>query len=252
MQLGNILDNILPVSYIERSVDGELGECKDFWDKMLIQINILQNCVDKLEYRLKTINDKSEFKIVRRFFDDELILDEYNILYDFEKGHLQTKDIRMKCIIKFNRTYETIFELIDLAENKFDSENQQTVKQLYQLKTRLTDKQRGLLYLLLVENNFIPKETDQEGFIWAFGKENSKYTSFKIKWLKKNNLAVYMIDKLCYDPASTIPIWEIGSKLFAIKNMAQIKDGYLNNKNRTGPVSSELIDKIIDTVKGAK
>jgi hypothetical protein len=40
----------------------------------------------------------------------------------------------------------------------------------------------------LINDGFIDKNTDKNGFIWAFGGSNNKYTSFKISWLKNIQL----------------------------------------------------------------
>lgn len=122
-----------------------------------------------------------------------------------------------------------------------------------QLKTKLTDTQRGKLFDLLVSGGIMPATSDREGFIWAFGGVNDKYTNFKTEWLKAKNLAVYLIDALCYDPTASISFWAIGSRIFGIKNMAQIKDRYLGNGKpnkpndpaNSKPKGYRLIDEII-------
>ncbi len=110
-----------------------------------------------------------------------------------------------------------------------------------QLQTKLNDTQRGKLFDLLVLNGFIP-DKDKEGFIWAFGSTNDNYTSYSTKWLNQSNLAVYLIDNLCIDNGR---LWAIGSSIFDIKNMAQIKQGYFSINKTSKPKGYELIDKII-------
>jgi hypothetical protein len=110
-----------------------------------------------------------------------------------------------------------------------------------QLKTNLTDTQRGKLFDLLVLHGFIP-DKDKAGFIWAFGSVNDNYTSYSTEWQKQSNLAVYLIDNICIDNGK---LWAIGSRIFGINNMAQIKQSYFSI-NRTGkPKGYELIDTII-------
>ena len=148
-----------------------------------------------------------------------------------------------------------MFYEFDRLEDEYGKKNNPEPKdKTVQLKTNLTtDTQRGLLFDLLVKDEFIPDNTDRDGFIWAFGGENDKYTGFKIKWLKKKNLAVYLIDKLCYNDAQTIQdnYLSVGERIFGINNMAQIRNGYRNN-NVGNPLNPVLIDKIINTVRGAK
>jgi hypothetical protein len=113
-----------------------------------------------------------------------------------------------------------------------------------QLKTNLTDPQRGKLFDLLVKNGFIT-DKDRDGFIWAFGGVNDKFTSYSTEWLKAKNLAVYLIDKLCYDPTNSIHYWAIGTRIFGIKKMAQIKQGYFSINQTSKPKGFNLIDTII-------
>ncbi|NDK08660.1 hypothetical protein EOM39_05475 [Candidatus Gracilibacteria bacterium] len=117
----------------------------------------------------------------------------------------------------------------------------QTKPILKQFNTSLTDTQRGKLFDLLVSNGFIP-DKDKAGFIWAFGGENNNYTSYSIKWLKTKNLGVYLIDKICIDNGR---LWAIGSLIFGIKNMAQIKQQYFSINQTGKPKGYELIDTII-------
>lgn len=124
-------------------------------------------------------------------------------------------------------------------------------EQLPQLPTNLTNIQRETLFDLLVKHLFIPATTNKEGFVWAFGGLNEKYNSFSIEWLKDKNLAVYLIDQLCYDKRRTLQsnYLSIGSKIFGIKSMAQIRNGYKNNDNGF-PYNSKQIDTILEEVKG--
>ncbi len=115
-----------------------------------------------------------------------------------------------------------------------------------QLQTKLTDTQRGKLFDLLVSGEFIPATSDREGFVWAFGGVNDKYTSFKTEWLKAKNLAVYLIDKLCFDESLKIQenYLSKAAKMFGLKSPSQIKNGYRNN-NIGVPYNYKLIDEII-------
>ena len=110
-----------------------------------------------------------------------------------------------------------------------------------QLQTKLTDTQRGKLYDLLVRLGYLP-DKDKEGFIWAFGGVNDNYTSYSTEWLKNKNLGVYLIDSICIDNGK---LWAIGSRIFDIKNMAQIKQNYFSINQTSKPKGYELIDKII-------
>ncbi len=176
------------------------------------------------------------------FIHDELII--LTPLYnEIEKTTNTALRIKLKHYIDFlNQRKEQI--------EKINTTKQQSISS-QQLKTKLTDTQLNTLADELINKGFIAS-TDKECFVWAFGGKNDINTFTQIKWLKKKNLCVYLIDKIAYDPASPLPIWEIGSNIFDIQNMAQIKEGYLNNKNRNTPVNSEIIDTIITTASAAK
>lgn len=158
-------------------------------------------------------------------------------------------------ICNFENVYDRTIRLIKCDINTLELTLKYTTKQQsissQQLKTKLTDTQLNTLANGLISNGFI-NEADKECFIWALGGKDDINTFTQIKWLKKKNLCVYLIDNIAYDAASLLHIWEIGSNIFDIQNMAQIKDRYLNNKKRDTPVNSEIIDKIITTAREAK
>lgn len=136
-----------------------------------------------------------------------------------------------------------IIGLFEKGDKSFFEEN--INKRSKQLKTNLSDAERGKLYDLLVMNEFIP-DKDKEGFIWAFGGLNDNYSSCSIEWLKKFNLAVYLIDCLCFDANVKIQenyLNKMG-KMFGVKNPLQIRNGYKNN-DIGKPNGYELIDEII-------
>ncbi len=54
--------------------------------------------------------------------------------------------------------------------------------------TRLNNTQRSLLFELLVDGGFIPKDTDKDDFIWVFGGMNGNNLKSKITWLKNKQL----------------------------------------------------------------
>jgi hypothetical protein len=109
----------------------------------------------------------------------DIIVKECNEPYIIGKGYV---NIYALCDI-LKEEYEEISGIPFLA---FKTEQHSETITTKQLSTNLNDIQRGLLYDLLVKDAFIPKETDKDGFIWAFGGENGKYTDFKIVWLKNN------------------------------------------------------------------
>lgn len=158
-------------------------------------------------------------------------------------------------ICNFENVYDRTIRLIKCDINTLELTLKYTTKQQsissQQLKTKLTDTQLNTLADELINKGFIAS-TDKDCFVWAFGGKNDINTFTQIKWLKKKNLCVYLIDNIAYDAASPLPIWEIGSNIFDIQSMAQIKDRYLNNKKRDTPVNSEIIDKIITTAREAK
>lgn len=172
---------------LKKDENGNFVEDKQHWDKMLVRSKNLQGLLEKLYVRLMTVNEVSDFKIARRMLNDEIIVWNYEIFLDFEEN-CDVKDTRFICLRMFNRTYETAMWYIDKAEDQLNEENGLAQNQLAQLKTNLSDTQRALLFDLLVKDGFIPYDTDPAGFIWVFGGESDKYTSFEIKWLKNKQL----------------------------------------------------------------
>ena len=120
----------------------------------------------------------------------------------------------------------------------------------YRFKSNLVESQILKLYKRLTESNCISQKTSQDEFLWIFGIENSKVDVGYIEWLKTKSLAVYFIDTLYkYNfLTNNDRMWSIGSKVFGIKNMAQIKQNYFNTNNNGKPKGYESIDEIIDSL----
>jgi hypothetical protein len=171
--------------------------------------------------------------------------------FSFKRGCLLYEDLKdrypnenfeiienQKITLAVTKTALKLFFSSKLEEYKTETKETPT----NQLKTKLTDTQRGKLFELLVSGGFITDTTNREGFIWAFGGVNNEYTSISIEWLKAKNLAVYLIDEVCIDNGN---LWAIGKRIFNIGNMAQIKQGYFSVNKMGKPKGFELIDDII-------
>ena len=121
------------------------------------------------------------------------------------------------------------------------------VEPIAQLKTNLTDTQRGLLFDLLVKDKYIPDKTDRDGFIWAFGGENDKCTCFKTTWLVD---AVFLTDLLREIKKDEITLEEMkvrAKSFFVNKKGEKVKiDSY--KKKEEHPNYKKLM-KIINTVQ---
>lgn len=120
----------------------------------------------------------------------------------------------------------------------------------YRFKSNLDESQILNLYNGLVENHCINQHTSQDEFLWVFGIENSKAEVGYIEWLKSKSLAVYFIDTL-YNYnflTNNDRMWSVGSKVFGIKNMAQIKQNYFTTNSNGKPKGYALVDKIIDSL----
>jgi len=177
---------------------------------------------------------------------------------DFEVLEYIDNDLMFKQGIAGGEYYKA-WELILSNPKQFESyfieatkteqpapENKSQKTNSNQLQTNLTGTQPGKLFDLLVSNKYIAPSTDREGFIWAFGGKNDNYSSYSTEWLKKDNLAVYMVDCLCFDENVKIQDSYLNrmGKIFGIKNPRQTKKGYENNKNGK-PDGYVLIDTII-------
>ena len=220
---------------------------------------------DKYKFSLLIDDTRSFIPIFDAYFDNDLIED-ISISFETKYHDLFSPETKLHEFIRKVYKYKpgyflhgNQFHLIrfsEIAENLYQTicetpgavaEQSQDIKQ-YQFTNGLTDTQRGKLYDLLVLNKFIP-ESDKAGFIWAFGGKNDKYTSFKTEWRKAKNLAVYLIDKLCYDNTANSHFWAIGTRIFGIENMAQMKINYSDVNKMGKPRGFESIDIIINEIE---
>lgn len=185
--------------------------------------------------------EKIDGKIINKYVIDYNI--DYSIEYCKPYEYINsTLELNKGLIVNSN----SIIDFVEIAENLYKEHCKETTKKRYQLQTKLTDDtKRGKLFDLLVKHGFIP-DKDRDGFIWAFGGVNDNYTSYSTEWLKKDNLAVYLVDCLCFDKNVKIQGSYLNrtGKIFGILNPRQTKNGYKNNNNGT-PDGYELIDTII-------
>lgn len=245
----NFFDDCLNCNFEVYDRYGDIDENRNFvedkehWDKMLVRSKNLQKLVEKLRVRLMTVNDVSDFRVARRMLNSEDFYWLYEKLLAFE-DNCDVDDPRLKCIKMTNRTYETALWLIDEAEEKLNDENGEGQGRLAQLKTNLKDdKQRQLLYDLLVKDNFIPVETDKDGFKWVFGGMNNKYTSYKIKWLKNKQLLRELLTPLKQPDTQMADIERIVPLIFI-----NADDNAINLANNK-PVLSQDSDKLSEILK---
>lgn len=246
----------LPLLLREKVVEAKLIEV----NQQIIDLHIKHNLSlpnvftenDELQYQDFNCEDVIivlPTKSFSKYFNLNLTIEEGDLLHKWLTSDSQLSDCPANAkqfisdLIDYLAYLTFYILLLELQFNKEYSNNK--IKLLMsnpnQLQTKLTDIQRGKLFDLLVESGFIP-DKDKEGFIWAFGGKNGNYTSYSTRWLNQKNLAVYLIDTLSIDKGR---LWAIGSRIFSINNMAQIKENYFST-NKTGkPKRYELIDKII-------
>ena len=120
----------------------------------------------------------------------------------------------------------------------------------YRFKTNLTESKIQSLYIKLIEKECISRQTSQDEFLWIFGVDNSKVDIGYIEWLESKSMAVYFIDML-YNYNFLINIkrmWSIGSRVFGIKYMAQIKQNYISTNSSGKPKGYAIIDEIISSL----
>lgn len=210
----------------------------------IVNYKRINNIRDKIYYTVKYYDNMIAFK--NHILDSNLVYDLFNSceVELLEKTHKENNLIialhqlknksNLSLFKKSNEVAKALLEFKKINEPK-------KPRKLNQLKTKLTDTQRGKLFELLVLHGFIP-DKDKEGFIWAFGGKNDNYTSYSTEWFKNKNLGVYLIDSICIDNGK---LWAIGSRIFDIKNMAQIKQNYFSTNQTSKPKGHELIDTII-------
>ena len=107
----------------------------------------------------------------------------------------------------------------------------------------------GNLHMLLYQKGLVSKN-DYNNFISAFCGDGLNCDEDKVLlWSGQENLCVYMIDKLIEDFYITDRKKNISiEKIFGIKNVAQKRDAYHQNKNAKPygkPNGFEIIDKMV-------
>lgn len=225
---------------------------KDFWDNLLLEFDKLYPIIHKFERRAYIITRKEDIISAKEFLDVVMMAEDCDIIYKYLQSYKGISDARIKCLERAVHSFSYVFEIIEKVEDRLGISSKSTESE--QLKTNLNNKQLDLLYELLVNDGFINESTDKDGFKWAFGAKNDDYTSFKIDWSGHKNLAVYLIDKLCYDGSKKIQddYLSVGSKIFEISNMAQIRYGYTYNNRNGVPANANLIDQTLKLINGVK
>jgi len=98
---------------------------------------------------------------------------------------------------EYYKAWEIILSNPKQFEPLFQQQNAQPqTKELpKQLKTNLSDPQRGTLFELLKESGFIPNDSDENSFIWAFGGNGELEFEYKaIKWNYGNNALFELLE----------------------------------------------------------
>jgi hypothetical protein len=104
------------------------------------------------------------------------------------------------------------------------------------------------IYNKLTEKGFISKDnTDIEGFLYVFGGDSSKFTSYRITWLKSQQLLRELLTAIKPDYV-TMAGYERTAKLVFIKDgepveLPKSKKGNENNPN------TKVMKKIIEYIK---
>ena len=151
--------------------------------------------------------------------------------------------------IEIDKHMSVIRNIATQNSSTFSKSNSQEkkVEPITQLKTKLTGNQRGLLFSLLGGVDFIPKDTDKDGFMWAFGEFNDKISSFKTTWLVD---AVFLTDLLREIKKDEITLEEMkvrAKSFFVNKKGEKVKiDSYKKKKEHP---NYKKIMKIINTVQ---
>jgi len=278
----NIFDlaNVKTEAQISEFVDIANKKLEGFWDRLLSMEKTMHSVegAELICHKAKKIHDKTEdpldkyeitlrvisyyYRNYKNIFKNDNY-DIYEVLKKIPNKKMEESIEKGKIVISINKLkniklpkLEALIELQSsiLALNILNESSANKPKS-NQLPTNLTDIQLGKLYDSLVINGFIDQNTDKKGFIWAFGGENNEYNSFSMEWNdnKAKNLAVYLIDRLCYDPTASTHLWSIGERIFSnVKGMRSQKNTYLGNgkQNKISPANGkprgyEIIDSII-------
>jgi len=142
------------------------------------------------------IENPENFSMYAKFMDNDF-LDCFDILNDTE--YLQylnysESETDLNTLPKFDliTDYLALIEYYDylmICFNAVEAGGEiPAPKSNYQLQTKLIDDtQRGKLFDLLLNNNYIAPTTDKESFIWAFGGEQPQPNNWQpIEWVDRS------------------------------------------------------------------
>lgn len=164
-----------------------------------LQIEQLKNEILNTNNKLSLLSEGNNFG--RKFFEPERyendslyncfgILDDTEYLQYLNYSASET-DIKTLPKFDFITDYLALIEYFD--ELRFDFNEVEKGRNLpnpqtrYQLQTKLkNDNQRGKLFELLLENNYIATTTDKDSFIWAFGGNLQPKQFQPIDWIDKS------------------------------------------------------------------
>ncbi len=198
--------------------------------------------------------------------------EEYEHYVNFEISTENLKIVKNWYRRKFGKNYEitlpkfdlitdylSLLEFYDSLIQDFEDLNSSTDElsysvespsSKYRFKTNLTESKIHNLFEMLIDKNCISPQTSQDEFLWIFGVGNSKVDIGYIEWLKSKSMAVYFIDILYAFNflTNSEKMWAIGSRVFGIKNMAQIKQNYISTNSSGKPKGYAIIDEIISSL----
>lgn len=228
-------------------------------------INWVRDFIKEFVYSMNDENDQLQYfnfdfeNIDTEELDDNewdwyLNLDEHVPLPQFKK--------LVKCLHEieyFQDTWDAYHSFLKDANTNIDFIQERAARgkrtlDKQQLITPLTDKQRKLLFDLLVKNEFIPHDTDKDGFVQAFGNNKNNFT---VRWnqSKSKSLLSYFVDVfnceiLGNDGEKSRTQWKPFETLFGVRGLRGAKNDYL--KTGSLPLGHKQIDAIINAVLNCK
>ena len=142
------------------------------------------NCVwPIIEYFYQINNREFDYKTI---YNDIINTNVSNTFITVEKIDPKSRLTNVFEFVSFLGLLKYYYKLVNHIIDKKPIQELKPEQKPKQLKTDLTDNQKGKLFDLLVEKEFISKGSNKDSFIWAFGGEKQPDNFEQIEWIDES------------------------------------------------------------------
>lgn len=159
------------------------------------------NCVwPIIEYFYQINNREFDYKTI---YNDIINTNVSNTFITVEKIDPKSRLTNVFEFVSFLGLLKYYYKLVNHIIDKKPIQELKPEQKPKQLKTDLTDNQKGKLFDLLVKNKFISNGTNKDSFIWAFGGKKQPDNFEPIEWIdapekQPNNTNMQTLYELLY------------------------------------------------------